>query len=353
MEQRSRIGLVARADNTGLGNQTYEFYQHMKPHKTMVVDISHLNGNAQYPERYPNAQYVRGFPRPADIEEFLQGLDVIFVAESPYNYYLYQRARELGVKVAVQYNYEFFDWYSYPHYPLPDMLIAPSMWNYDVIEKFSESHNIKHMYLHCPVNRERLPFAVRKQARNFLHIAGKPAAHDRNGTLTAIEAFRRTQDTDIRLTVTTQGETPEEWIKQAQYDPRILFKNTLDLIDYARLYDDYDVLVFPRRYGGNCLPLNEALSVGMPVIMSDISPNNHLLPNSWLAPAYIQSVFKPRMEVNIYETDITALSHLIEDFADLSSEDMQTWSNVASTIASQFDWNIMKLKYEEALRSLL
>ena len=50
-----KLGLIARMDNTGLGVQTTEFYKNMYPDKTMVVDISHLNGTKQYPERYPDA----------------------------------------------------------------------------------------------------------------------------------------------------------------------------------------------------------------------------------------------------------------------------------------------------------
>ena len=42
-----KLGLIARADNTGLGMQTWEFYRAMKPEKTLVVDISAMNGNKQ------------------------------------------------------------------------------------------------------------------------------------------------------------------------------------------------------------------------------------------------------------------------------------------------------------------
>jgi hypothetical protein len=82
----------------------------------------------------------------------------VFVAEAPYNYYLYARAKELGVKTAVQYNYEFFDWFMYPHFPMPDMLIAPSKWHYDEVEAWAKPRGIRHQYLHCPVNRIKLPF---------------------------------------------------------------------------------------------------------------------------------------------------------------------------------------------------
>ena len=110
-----RLGLWgARMDNSGLGMQTWEFYNHMKPAKTLVVDISMMEKVPerrlkQYPERYPeNATIIYGFPNEQDIRQFLTGLDVVFIAESSYNMSFYQIARQMGVKTAVQYNYEFF-----------------------------------------------------------------------------------------------------------------------------------------------------------------------------------------------------------------------------------------------------
>jgi hypothetical protein len=46
------------------------------------------------------------------------------------------------------------------------------------------------VYLHCPVNRVKLPFQRRDCYKTFLHVAGRAAAHDRNGTMTVIEAAK-------------------------------------------------------------------------------------------------------------------------------------------------------------------
>lgn len=345
-----RLGLIARADNTGLGNQTYEFYRHMKPDKTMVIDISHLNGNINDFSRYPDGQVIHGFPKSHNIDEFLKDLDVVFVAESPYNYWLYERAKQLGVKVAVQYNYEFFDWYSHPHLPTPDMLIAPSRWHYEQIQEFCDERKIKHVYLHCPVDREKLPFVPKKQARKFLHIAGKPAAFDRNGTETVLDAMQYVNE-DVEVYVTVQSpKFLEEWIPRGKGNPKLHFYDTSYVKDYPDLYKDMDVLLFPRRYGGNCLPLNEALSTGMPVIMPDLSPNNHLLPPQWLLPAQKIGEFKPRMIVDIYGVNPMLLAEKIDEMA--RSTDMHDQSHIADAIASQIDWKVMEPMYREALEGL-
>lgn len=357
-----RLGLVARADNSGLGVQTLEFYKHMNPHKTMVVDISNLNGNKVYPERYPGAIVVKGIPTRLDIDSFLDGLDVVFVAESPYNYYLYDRAKELNVKVAVQYNYEFFDWFANPLYPKPDMLIAPSKWNYDVVDNWCRQNGVEHTYLHCPINRELLPFKTIKKARTFLHTAGRSAAHDRNGTETVIKASKYLES-NAKIVIHFQGEQGlghqathsidyYQQLLKDHGDPNKVTIKVMDFKNYQDVYKEGDVLLLPRRYGGNCLPLNEALSVGMPAIMSAISPNTDLLPEDWLVPASIVSSFTPRTKIDIYECDASALANKIDEFYEKDEVEMTLENIKANMIATQISWEIMELGYERTLEKL-
>ena len=358
-----RLGLVARADNTGLGNQTWEFYRHMKPAKTMVIDISQHNGNKQYPERYPqNASFIKGFPNSGDIREFLEGLDCVFFAETPYNYAFYSIAREMGVKTAVQYNYEFFDWFAYPNYPTPDMLIAPSRWHYDAVQKWADDHQIKHVYLHCPVDRQKLPFKPRTQAKRFLHLAGKAAAFDRNGTETVIDASKFVES-DVEIVLHFQGEQGlghQATNSIDEYRGRIGRNGNPDKIrieqkdydNYEDIYGEYDVMLLPRRYGGNCLPLNEALSSGMIVFMPDISPNNNWLPPHWLLPAQKVGQFEPRTVVDIYGVDPRELAKRIDWFANNSQGVIDTESRVADALAKQIDWTVMKEMYLKELALL-
>jgi glycosyltransferase involved in cell wall biosynthesis len=362
-----KLGVLARMDNTGLGNQTYGYYRHLSPTKTLVVDISDLNGNPQFPERYTDNQigevtFVKGLLRAPDIDSFLEGLDVVLIAEAPYNYHLYARARELGVKTAVAYNYEFFDWFAHPDYPKPDMLIAPSQWHYQDIEKWCEDNNVKHVYLHCPVDRQDLPFREIKQARTFLHTAGRSAAHDRNGTKTVIEASKYLK-TDAQIVIHFQGEqglahqttmTTQDYRQYAEVygDPSRLNILTQELINYADVYAMGDVLLLPRRYGGNCLPLNEALSIGMPAIMTNVSPNFSFLPFDWLVPAERIGQFEPRTVIDIYGADPQYLADKIDSFYNLTEHEMLVENFRASNLAHNISWDVMNQKYSEALESL-
>jgi glycosyltransferase involved in cell wall biosynthesis len=358
-----KLGLIARADNSGLGMQTWEFYKHMKPDKTLVVDMSDHNGNRTYPERYgPEAVWSRGIPNIGAIDEFLQDLDVVFVAEAPYNYYLYQRARELGVKTAVQYNYEFFDWFMYPHFPMPDMLIAPSQWHYQDVDAWARERNIEHIYLHCPVNRDKLPFKSRDCYKTFLHVAGRAAAHDRNGTMTVIESAKYLQ-TNAKILIHFQGQQGvghqvthtlddyETMIAAHNEKGNIIVRHE-EIDNYEDIYKDGDALILPRRYGGNCLPLNEALSTGMPVIMPDISPNNSFLDATWLVPALKMAYFTPRTVIDIYGVPEQLLAAKIDEFALMPPEQADAHNQIANALADKVSWDTMKPRYKEALERL-
>lgn len=359
-----KLGLIARADNSGLGIQTLEFYRHMCPDKTLVVDISDLNGNTVYPERYPErAKFCKGFPADIDIREFLEGLDCVFIAEAAYNVNFYDIARSMGVKTAVQYNYEFMDWLVNPNYPKPDMFIAPSMWNYLKVASWCEQNQVKLEYLHCPVDREKILFRQIQQAKVFLHPAGRSAAHDRNGTELVIQAAAYIES-DAKIIIHFQGEQglPHQathtiqWYKDLAKELNIP-KERLEFIEteyenYEEAYKTGDVLLLPRRYGGNCLPLNEALSAGMPVIMTDIKPNNSLLPRDWLVPAFLEDKFTPRTEVGIYGVDPTMLARKIDYFARMSPTKVISESNQAGFIASTISWTALKPIYIAVLEKL-
>lgn len=360
-----RIGLIARADNSGLGMQTWEFYNHMRPSKTLVVDFSGHNGNKQYPERYPHdAVWCQGIPNVGTINEFLEDLDIVFVAEAPYNYYLYARAKELGVKTAVQYNYEFLDWL-YPPYsdwPTPDMLIAPSRWHYEDVQRFCDERGIRHIYLHCPVNRVKLPFKKRDSFKTFLHVAGRAAAHDRNGTMAVIEAAKYVRS-DAKILIHFQGQqglghqvthTLDDYgafIAEHNIKGNIIVRHE-EIDNYQDIYHGGDVLLLPRRYGGNCLPLNEAISTGMPVLMPDISPNNQFLDRTWLMPAEKIGQFEPRTIIDIYGVHPKRIADKIDEFVSFTPEQCLAHNSIANTLAEKIDWDNLKRDYVEAFEAL-
>jgi glycosyltransferase involved in cell wall biosynthesis len=331
-----RLTLLARADRTGLGYQTKAYHKWLKPNRTIVIDMSIINGN-QTEDWYPQAEKILGLPTNEQLDFILQDTDVLLTAETSYNLNLYRRAKELGVKTVCVENPEFYDHIQYPQYEMPDLIILPSVWQYQYIKDHAESRGTKVLQIHHPVDREEYPFRLRED--NFvMHIAGKPASHDRNGTYDFL-------DVCADGIVTTQSD-------DLAYQLRHLYRHSniyTNITDNLQLYNMADILVLPRKYGGNCLPLNEALSTGMPVIMTDIEPNNHLLPKEWLVPAYKVDYFEPRGVVDIYQVDKQLLHEKINWFR---SQDIKELSQQANKIANTISWETLLPKYKEALEML-
>lgn len=338
--QHHRLTLLVRADFTGLGIQTRSYYKWLKPDKTVVIDLSPLNGNEQHFEWYENAQIIHGIPTDEQCRDILSDTDVLLTAETPYNMNLYKIAKEMGVKTISVENPEFYDHIKYPQYDMPDMIILPSVWKEDEIRQHAENRCCKVVQLHHPVDREDYQFRLRTDGRP-MHSSGKPAVHDRNGTWDFLyvcpDGTVVTQDTDFAWTIRRRYSKSKVYTVENHHN------------DPTYIHSLGDIMVIPRKYGGNCLPLNEALSCGMPVIMPDISPNNHILPKEWLVPATIVDSFEPRTKVDIYSVDIDKLSERIKWVQD----NIESQSKIANEIADTISWEVMLPKYQQAIESIL
>ena len=122
-----RLGIVARCENTGLGNQTRELVNMLNPSKILVIDSSHFNKNKQNLNWYSEYDYTVtrfGFPKRGEIISFLKNLDVVLSCETFYSSLFLDLAKDAGIKTVLQYNYEFLVNIEQRHLPLPDVLVA-------------------------------------------------------------------------------------------------------------------------------------------------------------------------------------------------------------------------------------
>jgi len=339
-----RIGLLAYSTDTGLGNQTYEFYKHMKPAKTLLVDLSSLNGMETHHDRFPDAQIVQGIPDCNAMQWLVEGVDLIFVCETPLNYCLMEKAKAAGVPVVLQYNYEFLDYLQRPNLIPPAVLAAPSWWNKeDVIAR-----NIAPVVdLTVPVNDERIRPREITVCRKMMHIAGKQAHMDRNGTLAFIQAAEKCGNKFQYVIYAQQlDERTRRAIERASVDIQLIE----NIENYEDMYAEGDVLVLPRRYGGLCLPMNEALAAGIPVIMPDISPNDQRLPKQWLVKANKADQFMARTMIDVYSVDPNFLAFKMCEFAD---ETFMRWSNQeAIELGKGISWKQQKPIYDQTFEMI-
>jgi hypothetical protein len=313
-----KLGIIVRADNTGLGNQTYELTQMLNPYKIMIIDFTSYNGNQQHFEWYAERDYTicKGFPTDEEMNIFLEEIDVLLSCETFYNDNTPTLARKKEVKTYLQYNYELFGNLKGNKKPVADFLISPSPW---MIEKvYNRFYNYaKVLHLPPPTRPELFEGALEinksKDHKRMLHIAGKAAANDRNGTESVLEMMRHSK-ADFELVIKSQ--TP---ISSKGLDSRITIE--IDNVKHRQdMYTGFDGMILPRRYAGLCLPMNEALLSGLPVFMTDVSPNNLILPKEWLTVSEELGVMRLATPVICYDVNAQKLAEKIDAYVKLDDK---------------------------------
>lgn len=344
-----RVGLLAYSTQTGLGNQTHSFFVNMKPHKTLLVDISHLNGVQTHHERFPGARITSdGLPNLEELEWLTDDVDAIFVCETPLDFRLFELANNKGVASILQFNPEFLDYFSNPTLPPPTVLAAPTWWMHEEAKALDIAPVLDWK---VPVNEELFEHRKIGHTQTFGHIVGRPAIHDRNGTHAFLSAAHllneRLPDHNLKFEIYIQklGEHYEPLIEHInKYQDLMNLSVIEDVPNPKRLFKTIDVLVMPRRFGGLCLPMQEALSCGVPVIMPNIIPNMQFLPHQWLVPAFKVGEFQTRTTIELYDTDVEALVDTMESFA--TSDAFTRWSNGhTKTMREQLSWKNMRTRY--------
>lgn len=279
----TRLAMLGRADSRGLAAQSESAAHHLLPDKVLVIDMHEFSPYPCDPSRFDGLNYRVGHFQAftdEDIDWLLTDIDVLLSHETFYDDRIILEARRRGVRTVVQYNHELATWLGGDG-PRPDEFIAPALWR---IAEFEERMGVKVTYLPSPVDTERLPYRQRTQARRFLHVAGHPAASDRAGTEILLRALPSIRE-QVTLTIRSQGHASRLFRRRNRNGNVQLELIDENRPDYWTAYETPDVLIAPRRYGGQSLPVNEALCSGMPVIALDREPERSILPPESLVPS--------------------------------------------------------------------
>lgn len=326
-----RLGLWgARADRGGLAAQTREFHRHLQPDRTHVVLLAERGRGQQDPAWYPDATTSSDDIGPKMADRFLDGLDAVWCAETPYRSDFFDRARRAGVRSYLHANPELWK----VDFAPPDVVLAPTSWRLDLLPD--------PVVLPFPIARDRLPFRQRSEARTFVHVAA-PAMADRNGTRLVMAALPFVRS-EIRLLILGYPGTLPSRVG------RVTVERVDETADYWRAWpDDGDVLLLPRRYAGQSLPMNEALSLGMPVVSLDVAPQNDWLPPETLVPGTRRS---PRRmaggPVMVHDADPRTLARVIDRLA-TDPELVRQCSDAADIHAEAMSWDTLLPVYRRLL----
>lgn len=326
-----KIGLIAQDCNTGIGHQTWEFARAMNPHKVLVTDLNDIHRASgkkvkNYPERFEayDTRTVRPFGINEGIEWLLDGIDVLFVVETPINWDIFRLAKEKGIKTVLQYNHEFLEYFVHPEYPRPDLFLAPSRWNMEEVKQFGK---VEH--LPVPIATDRFEGKPKKTAHRFLHIAGHKTFEDRNGTEVVLTAIEMGSD----ITVRSQHEGDRYEANEVE--------------NYWELYEGYDVLVFPRAYGGLSLQLQEACAAGLVPLIGECDPYAAMV--GYKLSQYVGDTIVTRGQIQTHRVYPSALH---EAYRELKEQDIRQLSELSLAFADAISWKAMKPRYQKLLSDL-
>jgi glycosyltransferase involved in cell wall biosynthesis len=329
MVGNKRLAIIARMDDSGLGHQTRNLVRVLNPDKVIAIDFSFYNKFKQHPEWYKdyNTTYINGFLQDDDVRKIMNEADIVLTAETFYNNRFIDIAELYGVKTINQINYEFFDPLANRNLLIPSVVAMPSYWHLQDMSRQTQ----RCIYLPPPIFLEDFS-EVRKVNRErtgkkrFLHVAGKMATHDRAGTKSLLDSLKYSTE-DFELVIKVQSGEQLNTV-----DPRVTFDYT-SLDDERELYRGFDAMVQPRRYAGLNLPMNEALAAGLPVIMTDISPNNQVLPSEWLVKSFNNGSFFARTNIELFSAFPQSLGAKLDEFSQLEESQLKEHKVRAYNIA--------------------
>lgn len=332
--QEIKLGLVCRADNSGLGSLSQDFYKHLNPAKVLII----YGGYENHPERFSNGIICNsGMPTLDQIDEFLKDVDVILTFETPYNWTLISEAKKRNIKTIIIPNYE---WTNNNPPVEPDLWLCPSKLDYQIFK--DEGRKVE--YLPIPIDRTKIPFRLRTKAETFVFNNGHGGSIGRNSAREMIEAISRVKS-DVKFIVRSQ--VP---IDNMLNDGKTSFR--FGEVKKEDLFNEGDVMVFPHKFDGLSLPIQEAMAAGMPIITTDFFPHNEYLPKDLLFPP--DDIGKAKLCEECREIDLhfiypKLLANKIEEFAGKNITELSLQMN---RLAEELSWDKQKDNYLNLIKKL-
>jgi hypothetical protein len=264
-----KVGVLVRANRKGLGYQTRDFMENFPADSQIVIqmpskvtpdDLSLVKRDGFAIELAPG-----NLSMPVKIMSgFLRTIDVLFSAETLYDWKLPELARRHGVRTVVHGNPEFYAHHRHPGYLQPDRWVWPSKWLVDHPD-IPDGPIVP-----CPAPPiPRVAGDPDDDVFRVVHIAGHAAAADRNGTTHFLSAIPKLRN-PVEITIVSQ----DGWLPEIRAPRHVTVNRVPAGVDNREdLYAGQHLVVLPRRYGGNCLPAAEACAAGCALSMSGTTPN--------------------------------------------------------------------------------
>lgn len=302
-------GSIVLATEQGLGYLAKDFYDNGIINKVSI----HKHGS--------RTNHYEWYPDHCSTDELLETCDTLIFFETPFDWSIIPKARERGIKTILMVMYECTR-NPLPYYP--DEIWSPSLLDQ---EYYPESKLVQ-----VPVS---VKHSIRRKACTFVHNAGNGGLGGRNGTKELLEAIKHVKS-PIKLIVRSQ--VP---IKQVD-DHRIEYQ----IGHFDDIWSDGDVFIFPEKFNGLSLPLQEAFASGMAVMAGDRFPINTWLPKEILIPVSGYHKERIAVEFDCAEFDPIEIAKTIDEWY---GRDITHLSLLGKEFGEQNSWKHLKETYKKLM----
>lgn len=333
------LGMIVRADEGGLGAQTHEAWRHLRPDRTLVINPGDGGRGTTDLSRYSDARVrVEGLELTAPSLAWLAACERVFTVETPYSARLGNILDLAGHRLVVQANPELWR----PEYGPADVWL-PTSWE---AARIPDALGILAVPTSTPTPGGPQPRVV-DHVQTFVHVVA-PAMHDRNGTDVVLGALQHVQHPCTLILHDPTGSYGGWNVRRAgrvRVDVR-----SVPLTDRWAVYRDADALLFPRRYGGLALPVQEAATLGLPVVATDLEPLRGLPFVETLPPGGAYSCRMKGGDFQIHNPDPREVASAMDRLLAADEERTQMLSTAALTWAADRSWDRLLPAYNAILR---
>jgi hypothetical protein len=365
-----KIGSLVFATEQGLGVLARQFYDAGILTSVMIVRHGRRETHLDW---YPASTGVIGDLRSGvsldRMREYCRQQDVMLFFETPFEWSLITYCREHGVKVVLMPMYECMP-EVLPQFP--DVFFCPSLLDFqyyqdhtsrqpDSIEPFRRYYADKggaayFTPIPVPGGLEKIDWKQRKTAEVFVHNAGHGGLRGRNGTRELLDALQyvtvparvilRSQEELFRSKQEAAGYLSSWRRGAAEVSVRV------GTVPYAELYADGDVFVFPEKFNGLSLPLQEARAAGMLIMCGNRFPMNTWLPKEPLIP--VAGYRKARVAGRCLEFEEALFEprQIAQTINEWYGKDISEYSLSGKQWAEENSWEVLGPKYRTLLEGL-
>lgn len=259
-----RVSALLRTDYTGLGTLSRSFYENLGFHRTISLSFIGDRNNDKWITG-DNRHLGRNQITKADAEWLLDGAESVLSFETWYSAEVPLAANKLGVKSALIPMAECTPQGGVA-WPLTDLMLCPHGLCLNEMMATPAFHRADKMELPIPLDTVRLPFRQRERAETFVHFAKRTGHLDRDGTNAVVEAWSHVKS-DARLLIYTEAESTAHELYPRSRDARVEVRQRR-IENYFDGWCEGDVLLHPHRFAGYSCPVHEALTAGMPVMVT-------------------------------------------------------------------------------------